>query len=141
MNITRILLGGLVAGLVLNIGEYLLNEVILGQQMAEQMSRMNLPAPAGSFIAIAVVLTFLLGILMVWLYALIRSRLGPGPKTAVVAALILWLAICVYTGTIYSLLMDLPTNMIVIGIVWCLVEYVLAAIAGAWVYKEVNVDT
>jgi hypothetical protein len=109
--------------------------------MAEQMSKMNLAAPAGSFIAIAILLTFLLGILMVWLYALIRSRLGPGPKTAVVAAVILWLAICVYTSTIYSLLLGYPTNLMVIGIVWCLVEYILAVLAGAWVYKEVTVDS
>ena len=33
INFGRVLLGGLVAGLVINIGEYLLNGVVLAKQM------------------------------------------------------------------------------------------------------------
>jgi hypothetical protein len=29
-----------------------------------------------------------------------------------------------------------PQKLVMIGLVWGLVEYILAAIAGAWVYKE-----
>src|SRR6266481_1988424 len=77
INFGRVLLGGLVAGLVINIGEYLLNGVVLAKQMEGTFRKMNVPAPGGNFIAIAVALTFLLGILIVWIYALIRPRLGP----------------------------------------------------------------
>jgi len=136
MNYGRVLLGGLVAGLVLNIGEYLLNGVVLAKQMEEAFRRFNVSPPGGSFIAVAVVMTFVLGIVVVWLYALIRPRLGPGVKTAIVAALIAWFGIYLYTGILNGILFSVPTNTIIIAIVWGLVEYAIGTIAGAWVYKE-----
>src|SRR5687767_14383957 len=138
MNYGRVILGGLVAGLIMNAGEFLLNAVILHNAMVEWAKAHNLPEdPGPSFLVAAVGLTFVLGIVMVWLYALIRPRLGPGPKTAIVAALIMWFGICLYCGIIYGLALEQPANMMAIGIVWCLGEYVIAAIAGAWLYKEV----
>ncbi len=138
MNYGRVILGGLVAGLVMNAGEFLLNGVILHKAMVEWASLHNFPAePAPSFMVVAIGLTFVLGIVMVWLYALIRPRMGPGPKTAIVAALVLWFAIYFYVGIIYGILLVQPTNAIAIAAVFGLVEYIVAAIAGAWVYKEV----
>ena len=138
MNYGRVILGGLVAGLVLNIGEFVVNGVILHAGMVEWAKLHNFPTePAPLFMAVAIGLTFLLGIVMVWLYALIRPRMGPGPKTAVIAALVMWFGVCFYCSIIYGLLLQQPTNLLVIAIGWCLGEYVIAAIAGAWLYKEV----
>lgn len=138
MNYVRVILGGLLAGLVLNIGEMVLNGVIIHNAMVEWSGQHNLPAePGPSFLVLAVGLTFVLGIVMVWLYALIRPRMGPGPKTAIVAALVLWFAVYVYMGIILGVLLVQPMNMVGISIVWGLGEYIIAAIAGAWLYKEV----
>lgn len=136
INMGRVLLGGLLAGVVLNIGEFLFNGVLMANQMKEWMAQHNLTDPGTTFLVVATVLTFFLGIVMVWLYALIRARLGPGPKTAIVAALIMWFAVGVYSGIIYGLICAVPVNLILIGIAWCLVEYVLGALAGSWLYKE-----
>ena len=136
VNFPRVLIGGLVAGLVLNIGEVLLNDVILGAQMKQFLARLNLPDPGGSFVAVAVIMTFVIGVVIVWMYAAMRPRLGPGPKTAACAGIIAWIFVCVYSGVINGMILQVPTNFIIIGISWCLVEYVVAAIAGAWLYKE-----
>lgn len=136
INFGRVLLGGLLAGLVLNIGEYLLNDVMLGSQMKDFFSKHNFAEPAGSFIAIAVVMTFILGIVLVLVYAMIRSRLGPGVKTAIIAGLVSWFGIYVYTGIINGVLFGVSMNLIGMSIVWGLVEYTVAAIVGAWVYTE-----
>ena len=136
MNYARIILGGLVAGVVLNIGEFLLNDVILGAQMKTEFARLNLSDPGSTFLAVAVIMTFLLGIVLVMLYAMIRPRYGPGPKTAVCAASIVWFVVCLYSGIIYSLLLGFPMRFFVIGLVWCFIEYTIAAIAGAWLYRE-----
>lgn len=136
INMGRVLLGGLLAGVVLNIGEFLFNGVLMANQMKEWMAQHNLTEPGTTFLVVATVLTFLLGIFLVWLYAAIRPRLGAGPKTAICAASILWIAICIYSGLIYGLLLAIPMNLVLMGIAWCFVEYVLAALAGAWVYKE-----
>ncbi len=137
INLGRVLLGGLLAGLVLNIGEFLLNEVVLAKQMQEAFERFNVAPPGGSFIAVAVGLTFILGIIVVLLYALIRPRLGPGVKTAIIAGLLMWFGIYFYTGILNGMLFAVPFNTILIAMVWGVVEYVIGAIAGAWAYKEV----
>jgi len=136
INFGRVLLGGLVAGLVINIGEFLLNGVVLHSQMEADFKRMNLTPPGNGFVAVAVGLTFVFGIVAVLLYAMIRSRLGPGPKTAIVTALILWFCICAYSGTINMILLAIPENIILVVIPWCLVEYIVGTLVGAALYKE-----
>ena len=136
MNFGRVFLGGLLAGLILNIGEFLLNTKVLGPQMMAFFTAHGFKNPGSNFIICAVILTFILGIVAVWLYALIRPRLGPGVKTAIVAAFILWFGIYLYSGIIGMLLFGTPMNMLIIGLVWGLVEYIIATIAGAWVYTE-----
>ena len=136
INFARVMLGGLVAGLVMNIGEFVVNDLILGAQMKAFFARLNLPDPGGSFIAVAVILTFVMGVVLVWLYAAMRPRLGPGPKTAICAGVIGWLFACVYCGIINGMILQVPRNMMVIAIVWCFFEYTVATIAGAWLYKE-----
>jgi uncharacterized membrane protein len=136
MNYGRVVLGGLLAGLIMNIGEFLLNTKVLGPQMMAFFSQHGFKEPGGNFIVIAVTLTFILGIVAVWLYALIRPRLGPGVKAAIVAAFILWFGIYLYSSIFGMLLFGTPLNMLLIGCVWGLVEYIIATIAGAWAYKE-----
>jgi hypothetical protein len=136
VNTGRVVLGGLLAGLVLNIGEFLLNDFVVGTQMKAWFAAHNFPEPTGKFVAIAVGLTFIMGIVMVLTYALIRTRLGPGVKTAIIAGLISWFAAYFYVGIINGVLFGFTVNMIGLALVWGLIEYVMAAIAGAWLYKE-----
>ena len=136
MNYGRVVLGGLLAGLIMNIGEFLLNTKVLGPQMMAFFSAHGFKDPGNNFIIVAVVMTFLLGIVAVWLYALIRPRLGPGPKAAIVAAFILWFGIYLYSGVINGILFGIPMNTMMIAFSWGLVEYIIATIAGAWAYTE-----
>lgn len=136
INFGRVILGGLVTGLILNIGEFLLNEVLFKQQMEEILGRLNTPRPGVNFIATAVGITFLLGIVIVWIYAMIRPRFGPGPKTAIVAAFVAWFCVYFYCGILNSTLFGMPATLMLTGMVWGIVEYILGALAGAWLYKE-----
>ncbi len=136
MNYGRILLGGLGAGLVLNIGEFLLNGVLLARQMEEFFSRCGLTPPGGSALAILVVITFFMGIFIVFVYAAIRPRYGPGPKTAFCAGLIAWFCVYFYNSAVAAALGFVPLNLFAIALVWGLAEYILGALVGAWLYKE-----
>jgi hypothetical protein len=136
INFGRVLLGGLAAGLILNIGEYLLNDKVLATQMAEMFRRCGFPKPGSNFIVIAVVITFVLGIVIVLGYAAIRPRFGPGPKTAIIAGLFAWFGAVVYQSVIVVALGMEPINVFGLVLVWELVEYLLAALVGAWLYKE-----
>ena len=86
INMGRVVLGGLLAGLILNIGEYLINEVILGKQYSDALAALNrsFPMSAGSAV-FYILLFFALGVFTVWIYAAIRPRYGAGPMTAICA--------------------------------------------------------
>lgn len=136
INFGRVLLGGLAAGLLMNVGEWLLNDRVLATQMGEFFKRCGVPRPGTNFIVIAVVITFVLGIVVVLGYAAIRPRFGAGPKTAIIAGLFAWFGVVVYVNIIWTALGFVPTNVLAIVLGWDLVEYLLAALVGAWLYKE-----
>jgi hypothetical protein len=136
INVGRVLLGGLVAGVVYNIGEAILNMKILAQAMLEFNQKFNLPPADGGFIAKMTLLMFGFGIVTVLLYALIRPRLGPGVKTAVVAGVLVWFLSFFYSGLLNGLLGFFAPGPTLLALSWELVEASLAAVAGAWLYKE-----
>ena len=136
INFSRVLLGGLVAGVILNVGEFLLNEVLFKAQLEETVARLHIERPGITFNSLASALTLLLGIAIVFLYALIRTRLGPGLKTASVAGALAWFFIYFYSGVLTSVLLGLRKDLLLIGLVWGVFEYSLAAVGGAVLYRE-----
>lgn len=136
INVGRVILGGLVAGLVINAGETVLNVFVLAQAMEDSLKARNLPAVGGSAIAGFVGFAFLLGMVTVALYAAIRPRFGPSAKTAVFAGLFVWYFAYAYNTTGLILMGFFPAKVALVGMMWGLVEIVLASIAGAWVYTE-----
>jgi hypothetical protein len=123
--------------LVLNIGEFLLNGVLLAGEMKTFFTDRNLPPePSPGFFVTATVATFILGIVIVYLYAAIRPRFGAGVKTAIYAGLIAWFCVYVYMGALYAAMGMVSTSLTLKGIVWGLFEFAIGAVAGAWLYKE-----
>jgi hypothetical protein len=136
INWMRVLLGGLVAGLIINIGETVLNGFLLREDWASEMRALNRPEFGGGQIGIFMLIGFLTGIAGVWLYAAIRPRYGAGPKTAVCAGLGLWGLNYLLPSLGFLAVGVFSQRLIVIGTVWGLVELAIAVWAGARVYKE-----
>lgn len=136
INMGRVILGGLLAGLIINIGESVLNGMILATDLEDVMRSLNKPPITGPVIAVFVVLGFVLGIIIIWIYAAIRPRFGAGPKTAVCAGLTAWALAYLYAAIGQAPIGLFPTRLLVIGTVWGLFELAIAAVAGAWLYKE-----
>src|SRR5205823_7596940 len=136
INLGRAVLGGIVAGVILNIGEWILNGMILHNEMQDFFKRCGFPQPGNNFLVIAIAITFVLGIVIVLGYAAIRPRFGPGPKTAIIAALFAWFAVYVYQNVIGLGLQIVPANAVAIELVCGLVEYIIAAMIGAALYAE-----
>jgi len=136
INTGRVILGGLLAGLVVNIGEYLFHEVVVKEQETASLQTMNLPAPGPYTIAIFIALGFTVGIAMVWLYAAIRPRYGAGVKTAICAAMFVWFFAWAFPGLGQYILGMFTQKLIVMTLAWGLVELTVASVAGAWLYRE-----
>ncbi len=84
-----------------------------------------------------IVMNFVVGILLIWLYAAMRPRFGPGPKTAVMAGVAAGLFFGVFPDLGWGMTIRLiPARVWVTDAVATLVIMVIGTILGAWVYKE-----
>ena len=130
----RVMMGGLLAGLVVNIFEAV-SGILLQEEYKAAMAALGKTMQESAAIYY-IVYGFIYGIFAVWFYAAIRPRFGAGPRTAVCAGIAVW-----FIGYLLPLLgyaaNDLfPANLIAIGCVVGLVETILGTVAGAWLYRE-----
>jgi hypothetical protein len=136
INVNRVILGGLLAGLVINISETVLNLLVVAQAMEDSLRARNLEPLGGGPIVGFVLFSFLVGIATVWLYAAIRPRFGASAGTAAIAGLVVWFFAYLY-GAVAMVLMGLfPVKVMMVTTIWGLPEIIVATIAGAWVYTE-----
>ena len=140
INWGRVIGGGLLAGLVMNVSEYLLHGVVLnaeGKASMDEWNRLGLHvSDSPHYLMILVGITFVLGILALWTYAAIRPRFGPGPRTALVAGTAMWFFAYVwgYLGVRpYQIFSD---RTLLLAAIWGLAEINLTALLGAWLYRE-----
>ena len=135
INLSRVILGGLLAGIVVNISEGLLHAVVMKAQDAELMKSLGRPMPEGGGVMVVWFLWgFAWGIVAVWLYAAVRPRFGPGPGTAAKVGVAAWFFCCLLSMVAMVNMGLFPFNGL--ELVWTLVQDVVAVIVGAWVYKE-----
>ena len=135
INWTRVILGGLVAGLIINVFESVLNEVILAKDMEAAVSALGKQMGGGA-LAMFIAWGFLVGIFAVWLYAAIRPRYGAGPKTAACAGAAVW-GLGYLLASVTPIALHLfSRHIIAIGLAVGLVEVLVGTVAGAWLYRE-----
>jgi len=135
INIGRVIMGGLLAGLIINIFEYVLNAIVLASQWQDVQSAHGLTMGTNEIIWFNV-LGFLLGIVAVWTYAAIRPRFGAGVKTAIFAALLTWVTAYVFCDAMPTIVGLFPLQLMLTMVGVGLIEIIVATIAGAWLYKE-----
>lgn len=135
INWGRVVMGGIAAGVLINISEYLLNEVVLKKANEDALKALGKTMPEGGGTSLVwILLGFLVGIVAVWLYAAIRPRYGAGPATAVKAGVGVWLLTQLYATIVFWNLQLFPLSPMVL--IWTLVEAIVATLVGAWLYKE-----
>jgi hypothetical protein len=139
INTQKVLIGGIAAGVVMNVIDFISNTYVLGARMKAESDAFK-PGISdlmmtGSAIASYIVVDFVLGILLVWTYAAIRPRFGPGIKTAFYAAALFWVLVAI------SMSGYLHMGMMSAGLWWTfafigLVNFLLSAWVGARLYSE-----
>src|SRR5688572_21312095 len=137
VNTSRVLLGGLVAGLVINVSEFVLNGLVLANDWTAAMTALGKPGEmTPAQIAGFNVWGFCIGIVAVWLYAAMRPRFGAGPRTAISAGLVTWFLGYFLAGWAPIITGLFPTRIMLISMAWGGVEVLLATLAGAKLYRE-----
>ena len=135
INLGRVILGGILAGIIINLSEWLIHDVVMKEQFRSALQALGkTPPESGAAIFWWNVWGFIAGITAVWLYAAIRPRYGPGPAAAARAGVAVWILSCVLMTIVMTNLGLFPFSAL--ALIWFLVEDVVATIVGAWVYRE-----
>jgi hypothetical protein len=136
INFRRVLQAGLVAGLVISISEYVLNEIVLREDIAAILSARRLSPIRREAIAAFVALAFILGLVLVWLYAAIYPRFGIGAKSKIIAAALVWFLAYFWSTAFYSVLGLFPPQVFFISLAWGFIELSIAAIIAGKIYSK-----
>lgn len=137
INSGRVVLGGLVAGIVADILGFLVDGVWLAHRWTDGMKLLGHGAFAPNQWIGFNLLGLVGGIVTIWIYASIRPQYGPGPKTAVLAGLAVWVVGVVIPNLSMMWLAHLfSRHLTVFTTAGALVEIVVGAVAGAALYKD-----
>jgi hypothetical protein len=85
INSGKLLVSGIIAGLVINLGQTVVHLFLLAEQSAALSQSMGQGEPTGTQIGMYWVLGFAIGMAMMFVYAGFRPRFGAGVNTALVA--------------------------------------------------------
>jgi hypothetical protein len=138
INLGRVLLGGIVAGIVADILDIPIDGMWLAPRWSFDLARHGVAGP----FSMKQILAFNLigiagGIVAIWLYAAIRPRFGAGVRTAIHAGIVVWFLAFLLPNIAFMYVMHLfSRGLTFYTTVGALVEIVVATIAGAALYKE-----
>ena len=135
VNWTRVALGGFAAGVVSNVSGVLLAHLFLRSEIQATLERLKITF--GLPVAVLhVAMRLAMGIAVVWLYAAIRPRFGPGPRTAFIAGTAMfifsyaWSFLGLLPYRLYS------PRLMLIAAAWGFLEINACALLGAFLYRE-----
>ena len=139
INVGRMLLGGIVAGILLFMADGFIHSKLLQEHWlaaAKAAGRSVEAHEHGADMLYFVVFELLRGIGMAWVYAVFRTHFGPGPGTAVCSALTVWaLMFPVFLVQLIPLGFY-STTLLTLWSLYELVPSVVAGLAAGALYKD-----
>jgi hypothetical protein len=138
INCGRVIIGGIVAAVILFVAGFIIHGAILGADWMEWQNAGHMPLALshGAAVVIWIIVSLVNGLSGVWIYAGIRPRYGAGPKTALIAGLLIWLLGGLVAALAQYALGNVPHRVVVIGAIGGLIADLIAMVAGAYFYKE-----
>jgi hypothetical protein len=143
INTQKVVVGGLAAGVVNTALGYALFAMWLGPRFNAEMDAVIPGASAkmmsgAANMVVGIGSNFVGALVLTWLYAAVRPRFGPGPKTAAYVAVATWIfGALFYYSQVQIGLMSSGTYML--GSIVALVLQIIVANVGAFLYKEEGV--
>jgi hypothetical protein len=138
INWVRMLAGGFVAAIILFLTDGVFHEHLVAADWKADYASLGSAEPHHSAVGIIYFAVFELGrgMISIYLYALMRSCCGPGPKTAAYAGVVDWIAFSV-TGPAQFIPLGFYSHELWLKVgAFQLVTSIVAAVAGAALYRE-----
>lgn len=136
INLRRLVAGGSAAGLLIWALEAAASLLYLDGMTAALEAHDLAVSMSATKIFLTIALSLLSGMTLVFLYAAMRPRFGRGPRTAVIAGVVMWVGAYLFSLAGYAMIGLYPPSMLFTWGFIGLAEMVTAAVVGAWVYRE-----
>lgn len=138
INWLRVLVGGLVASIILFVTDGFLHERLALGLWQAVYADLGVAEPKHNAYALIYFAIFELGrgFISIYLYALMRSCCGAGPKTAALAWIVAWIAFSV-SGPAQFIPLGFYSHALWIKVgAFQFITSVVAAVAGAFLYRD-----
>lgn len=136
INVQRWIMGGIAAGVLIFLLEGLGSYIYLDDMQAALSEHNIAMATDAMTVVLSVAVSLIAGLALMFFYAAARPRFGPGPKTAIMVAVALWAGGYLLSLIGYHMIGLFPDKMLAMWGVTGLVEMILAALWGGWIYRE-----
>lgn len=136
INLRSVITSGLIAGLVISLSAITMVPVV-GNEMDQVLESRGLPPLSNFAMAYFVMLSFINGIALVLMYAVLKEPLGAGLKTSVIVSLVFWFMTYFLHNASLIAYGFMPVRLTVIGTIWGLGELLLAGIVVSRLYRDV----
>ncbi|HEX6573555.1 MAG TPA: hypothetical protein VF042_01175 [Gemmatimonadaceae bacterium] len=141
INTSKVLVGGLAAGVAMNIFDYVLNGMIFGERMTAEMNAFK-PGMGDAMgmmdtktIVGYIIMDLGIGMLLAYTYAAMRPRFGAGAKTAIITAMVFWIFGSILTASFLVMGMMSTGLWWSFGVAYLICLIIASLIAGA-LYSE-----
>lgn len=138
ITVGRWLAGGIVAGIVMWVIEGAASILYMDDMEAALAAHGLAVELSAGVMALTVVVSLIAGLVLVFLYAAARPRFGPGPKTATIVAVAMWIGGYLLSLIGYQMIGLYPSSMLAAWGAIGLVEMIVAAMVGGWIYREAD---
>jgi hypothetical protein len=141
INTSKVIVGGLAAGVVMNILDFISNGVIFADRMVAEMNNFKpglgdaMHTMDTTTIAGMVILDFIIGLLLAYTYAAMRPRFGAGARTSIITALVYWIFGSIVSVNFLMLGMMSRGLWLGFGLVYLVCLIIASLVAGA-LYSE-----
>ena len=136
INMGRVIVGGIAAGVVYDIIEIGANSFLFAEQGQEIMERLGMAEPSGAQMGMFLALGLAIGITIAWTYAAVRPRMGEGPGTAICAGLVAWTFLALFLNLSWMIIGLLPVGFGITITVFQAVEFSAVGYVAGMLYKE-----
>jgi hypothetical protein len=139
INFGRLFVGGLIASVLLFLSDGFLHEQVFKQYWEYLYHGLGTKPPESSH-AMSLVYFFIFelgrGFLAIFIYALMRPFYGPGPMTAVLSAIVAWLAFSVTAPAEFIPLGFYGRRLWMMVAAAQLVTSIVTNLLAAWIYRD-----
>lgn len=130
------IIAGSIIGVLIIIGEGILNGAILKEQWDIVNAQLHLAPPSNLVISLALTKLFVLGFVLIWLYEIFKYKYGQGNTAALASGLTIGLLIWGWVLAGMWLAGYINNHIGIVTFFWGLVEIPAATIAGVKVYEK-----